>query len=306
MENIPRTERFAVIRPINKGWSGDRKYRLEDRTGRVFTLRLGQSGQYERKSQEFAWMQKVFDLGVPMPQPLEFGLSLDGSSPYLILSWCDGEEAESALPPLAIDRQYDIGVRAGQILRLIHSLPAPPDQTDWASRFSRKTDRKIINYRNCPVKFPDDERIIDYLHANRDLLTNRPQCFQHGDYHVGNMILAGDHLQILDFEKFDFGDPWEEFNRIVWSAQASPAFASGQINGYFDGRPPDLFFQLLAYYIASNTLSSIPWAIPFGGGEVAVMLDQASAVLSWFDGMSDPIPSWYMAQRPLDTPELMR
>jgi|GEM_PF-4231484 len=59
-----------------------------------------------------------------------------------------------------------------------------------------------------------------------------------------------------DFDRYDFGDPWEEFNRIVWSAAASPHFATGQLRGYFSDKPPQEFFKLLAFYIASNTISS--------------------------------------------------
>jgi len=28
-----------------------------------------------------------------------------------------------------------------------------------------------------------------------------------------------DELIIIDFDRYDFGAPWEEFNRIVWSAK---------------------------------------------------------------------------------------
>ena len=65
------------------------------------------------------------------------------------------------------------------------------------------------------------------------------------------------------------------------------------VNGYFDGDVPPEFWKLLALYISSNTLSSIPWAIPFGQGEVEVMLHQAGEVLSWYDCMRNPVPSWY-------------
>jgi hypothetical protein len=40
-------------------------------------------------------------------------------------------------------------------------------------------------------------------------------------------------------------------------------------------------------------LSSIPWAIPFGEGEIRTMLNQAKDVLAWYDGMKNPVPSWY-------------
>jgi serine/threonine-protein kinase len=107
------------------------------------------------------------------------------------------------------------------------------------------------------------------------------------------MIDSTGRLTIIDFNRNDFGDPWEEFNRIVWCAQKSPLFASGMVNGYFDGNVPMEFWKLLALYISSNTLSSIYWAIPFGQAEIDTMLNQAKEVLEWFDNMQNPVPTWY-------------
>lgn len=100
-------------------------------------------------------------------------------------------------------------------------------------------------------------------------------------------------LTIIDFDRDDFGDPWEEFNRIVWCAQSAPSFASGMVDGYFDSEVPMMFWKLLALYICSNTLSSLPWAIPFGEGEIQVMRKQAAQVLEWYDGMKNVVPTWY-------------
>jgi hypothetical protein len=109
------------------------------------------------------------------------------------------------------------------------------------------------------------------------------------------MIISADkRLSIIDWNRPDYGDPWEEFNRIVWSAQCSPYFATGQLRGYFGGEPPIEFFKLLALYIASNTLSSIYWAIPFGQSEVDTMMNQSQDVLSWYDNMQNPVPTWYL------------
>ena len=107
------------------------------------------------------------------------------------------------------------------------------------------------------------------------------------------MIGRDQKLCIIDFNRNDFGDPWEEFNRIVWCAQAAPRFASGMVDGYFSKDIPMEFWELLALYISSNTLSSVPWAIPFGDGEIQVMRRQAADILCWYDGMNTVIPSWY-------------
>ena len=53
------------------------------------------------------------------------------------------------------------------------------------------------------------------------------------------------------------------------------------------------FWELLALYICSNTLSSLPWAIPFGEEEIQTMRHQAAEVLSWYDNMRRVIPTWY-------------
>ncbi|MBR1477197.1 MAG: hypothetical protein IJ608_04450 [Lachnospiraceae bacterium] len=101
-------------------------------------------------------------------------------------------------------------------------------------------------------------------------------------------------LCIIDFNRNDYGDPWEEFNRIVWCAQKSPHFASGMVNGYFDNEIPRDFWKLLALYISSNALSSVYWDIPFGESEVETMINQAEEVVTWYDEMTNPIPTWYI------------
>ena len=173
-------------------------------------------------------------------------------------------------------------------------IPAQKGIEDWEIYFNRKADRKIKMYEECPVKYENGQAFIDYINAHRYLLSGRPQTYQHGDYHIGNMMIGNDkQLYIIDFNRNDFGDPWEEFNRIVWCAQAAPLFATGMVNGYFDNDVPFRFWELLALYISSNTLSSVPWAIPFGESKIQVMVNQAKDVLSWYDNMTKSVPTWY-------------
>lgn len=241
-------------------------------------------------------MRQVADLGIPMCRPLEFGTSEEGV--YSIQSWIDGVDAEKTAPTLTEEEQYFYGFQGGKILKEIHKIPAPEGTEDWESFFNRKADRKIQWYEGCPLKYENGQAFIDYINAHRHLLKDRLRTYQHGDYHIGNMMIGRDkRLYIIDFNRNDFGDPWEEFNRIVWCAQTAPLFATGMVNGYFDNDVPTQFWELLALYISSNTLSSLPWAIPFGEKQVQVMIDQAKDVLSWYDNMTNPIPTWYKGLR---------
>lgn len=277
---------------IDKGWSGDKKYRAECADGTICLLRTSEPETYERKQAEFAVMQAVDALGIPMCRPISFGKT--DEFVWSIQTWIDGEDAESVISSYSDTEQYSYGLTAGRILAKIHTTPAPDTQEDWESRFNKKIDRKIRGYRACPLKFDGAEDMIRYIGENRYLLRGRPQSFQHGDYHTGNMMIdRSGTLTVIDFNRFDYGDPWEEFNRIVWCAQASPRFASGMVNGYFDEDVPMEFWRLLALYISSNTLSSVYWAIPFGQTEIDTMMNQAREVLEWYDNMKNPVPTWY-------------
>ena len=278
--------------PIDKGWSGDRKYCAVTSDGTKYLLRFSPVERLARKQREFETMEQLAALGIPMCLPIEFGTCAEGV--YSLQSWIDGSDAEAAVMSMAAPEQYRYGSESGRILAQIHSIPAPADTPDWEHRFNAKIDRKIAMYTACELKYENGDAFLTYLKQNRHLLQNRPQSYQHGDYHVGNMMInpAGE-LIIIDFEKHDAGDPWEEFNRIVWSAQAAPAFAAGMVDGYFAGNVPMEFWKLLALYICSNTLGSLPWAIPYGEEEIQVMRKQAAQVLMWYDGMQTVIPTWY-------------
>ena len=285
---------------IDKGWSGDRKYCVTVADGSKYLLRVSPNDRYERRKWEFEKMGEVAKLGIPMCLPVEFGNCEEGV--YSLQSWIDGEDAESLVMAMEESEQYRYGLDAGRILAKIHTILAPIDAPDWEARFNAKIDRKIAMYENCELKYDSSsDEFLEYLAQNRCLLKNRPQSYQHGDYHIGNMMIDREgKLTIIDFEKGDYGDPWEEFNRIVWCAQAAPAFASGMVDGYFGGEVPMDFWKLLALYICSNTLGSLPWAIPFGEKEIQVMRNQAAQVLQWYDGMKKTVPAWYRQRREQD------
>lgn len=278
---------------INKGWSDDKKYCVTDQNQQKYLLRVSDKEKLDSKKIEFDIMEKVASLGVRMCKPIKFELC--GDEVHSIHEWIDGRDAIETILTYSEKQQYIYGVETGKILRKIHTIPAAEVCEDWEIFFNRKIDDKISKYKECPVQYESGQVFIDFLNENRELLKNRPQVLQHGDYHIGNFMIEEDReIYVIDFDRFDFGDPWEEFNRIVWSAQVSPSFASGMIDGYFDDKVPDLFWKLLAVYILSNLVGALPWAISYGEEEVSVMQNQAKEILEWYDYMNRLVPSWYM------------
>lgn len=282
---------FLEQREIQEGWSDDRKYYAKLEDGKEVLYRTSPIQRMVSRQEEFRLMKRVEELGVPMCLPLSFGIEKEYV--YTLYSWIHGELAENWIPKQSEEVQYRYGWDAGRILKKIHSLSPTEEQEPWESRFNKKIDKKLKSYKECPLQYPKGEKMVAYVEQNRHLLKGRPQRVQHGDYHVGNMMIEQERLVVIDFNRHDVGDPWEEFNRIPWCVEQSSFFASGMVDGYFDGNVPQEFWRLLALYICNNSLSSIPWAIPFGEEQVQVMMEQAKQILSWYQDMETIFPSWY-------------
>ncbi|MDR2361007.1 MAG: phosphotransferase, partial [Oscillospiraceae bacterium] len=295
MTDIPQYPTFVKIEPLNKGWSSDKKYTVETTDGKKLLLRVADISEYDHKKTEFDMMQKVAAQGVPMQQPIDFGVCDGGKSVYQLLTWIDGEDAETALPMLTEAEQYSLGVEAGEILKKMQTLFASLPSHDWLNNYGKKIDGYIRNYQNCGITSDGDELLIHHIEENRHLLDNRPTCFTHDDYHPGNMILTIDKkLCIIDFQQFRNVEPYHAMSGLVFSAKTSPHFATGQIHGYFKGEPPADFWRLLSLYMAVIAVNALPWSIPYGQSEIDFAHRQIADILYWFDNMQNPVPSWYL------------
>ena len=69
---------FVTKEPINKGWSKDKKYCVTDENGNRYLLRVSDIAEYDKKQSEFNMMKQVSALGVPMCQPIKFGVCDEG------------------------------------------------------------------------------------------------------------------------------------------------------------------------------------------------------------------------------------
>lgn len=300
------TEKYAVtdITYIDKGWSGDKKFRIVTADGTKYLLRItpvnfaGGIGEYsmwsilDKKRADIARTQRqLIELGVPICEPVEHGQCADGV--YSIHTWIDGEDALDVIPELPDSRQYAYGLEAGRILKRLHSIPAPADEMAWEARVGARTRRRMREYNECPVQFEDSPDFSACILANRMLLRDRPQCFIHGDYQLENMMIQDGRLVIVGFNQYEYADPWAEFSAAVKSAHVSPIFVSGMVNGYFDGEVPEEFWRLQALYISSDLLAAIPESTFYGDEEVEKVLAQAREVIGWYGHMRERVPSWY-------------
>ena len=296
-QDIKYYESFVKIEPINKGLSSDKKYYIETSDGKRFLLRIADISEYEHKKTLFNMMQRVVVLDIPMPNPVDFGLCNGGKNVYQLLTWCDGENLETLLPALSEIKQYSLGLKAGEILRRIHTIPAPDNLADWSIRYLETNDSRINAFNQCGVQIAGSEAIYRYYKNNKHLLNGRPQCLHHGDYHIGNFLITDhDDLSVIDWELLDYGnyaDPWEEFNRIG-NSDVIPCFTTGLMRGYFNGEPPAAFWPLFALYLSAGALMLVAWAFYRQKDCLEDCIQNANKMLCWFDYMNNPMPTWYL------------
>lgn len=278
--------------PLLKGWSKDKKFRLTSSDGKKFLLRISESELFEKKKKQFELLEKIDALGINASKPVSFGSLPDGKV-YTVLTWLDGEDAEKVLPELSAEKAFHLGINAGKTMKKLHTVAVNTDSFSWWELYKNKIERKIKNFRENEIELPKKELVVDYVLGNMEYAKDRPALFQHGDYHCGNMIVNGDGIGVIDFDKNGIADPYDEFKCFCWNVYANPNFENGMINGYFDSEVPDDFWHVLSLYAAESLLGHITWAMRFGEREINTAKKVYNDMLVWFDNFNRIIPEWY-------------
>lgn len=290
-KNIEISKTWREITLLDKGWSKDRKYKIIDEFNNKYLLRVSPKNLYEKRKEQFELMQKIKQLEINAPKILDFGV-LNDEEIYMLLTWVDGEDASEAIKQYNIQSQYELGFKAGKILYKIHSLDSSID-LNYFINYKVKINQKIERIKECPITFLKCELVINYLLENIEFLNNKELKITHGDFHIGNMLIKDNKIYIIDFDKIKKYNFYDDFKPFCWNVYASPYFASGIINGYFNNNIPSDFFKILSIYAAETLISHLPWAITFGEKEVETALKVANDTLKWFDDFKVEIPLWY-------------
>ena len=293
---IPGSERWLRVEKIDKGWSNDEKYKIVCETGEIYALRLSGADKAEDKRTEFERLQRLSGLSFPVSRALEFGTTADGAQVYQLLTWVEGDPLEERLDAFSPDAQYALGWEAGEALRQIHDLDPAARQAGWEQRMTDKILARTRAYETCEHRVEGDGIAMAYVQEQAGLLQDVRQVMQHGDYHIGNLLLTPEgRVGVIDFNRSDIGDYVEEFYKVqAFDRERSIPFARGKIDGYFGSAPiPEEFWRRLSLYVAYTSLFSIVWAIPFGQADVEGMQERCRMALDDYEGFRRFIPKWY-------------
>jgi serine/threonine-protein kinase len=297
MKDIPNFDTFTKVEPIAKGASDDKKYLVETTNGQKLLLRISDIENIGVKKAEYEMLKCVATLRIPISLPIDFGVCNDGKNVYQLLSWLEGDDLQSLLPSMTEAEHYAYGMKAGELLRLIHTIPAPSNAEPWEDWFMEYVQESIDCYNYEDVKFEEADVLIKYIQNNKHLLKGRPQTLIHSDFIDTNIIVLSDgSLGVIDFNyeilEKDYGDPWNDIIFLEeWDDEISPRYSTGFVRGYFGGEPPQGFFNMIAFYSACDVLAGLNEA--YEDGEPEAGLEYMQHVLRWFGNMNNPVPTWY-------------
>lgn len=295
IRQIPNLQSNARITPINKGYSSDQKYIVEQ-DDRKFLLKTFERKEYSSKEMEFEALRRMEQMNVRCSRPLGLGQFNNDEQGYMLLSYVEGEDASEVLAHLSDQEQYQIGYNAGVELQKIHGYIAPEGIASWNERKLKKHHEYLTKYKQLGIRIKKDTAVLAFIENHLHLMEHRPNLFQHDDYHVGNLIIKGHNLSgIIDFGRFDWGDPIHEFLKVgMFSAEVSIPFSMGQIRGYHQGtEPDDLFWKLYSLYLAMCLISSVVWIVRVKPEETAIMMGKIEKVLDDHDYFKLMKPKWY-------------
>jgi len=293
-EDIKGYDKWIKIEKIEKGWSFDTKYYVETEDKQTLLLRISDIKFYDKKKKEFEVISLYSKLGFIMSNPIDFGVFNQESEVYMLLSWVEGEDLETALPKLSIDEQYQLGREAGLILKKIHSIQVDEKDLPLKTKEEKKLNQ-ILRYEKSDLRIENDETALQYVKNNLHKIWKKPPVYQHGDFHPGNLLLTKDKkLGVIDFNRWEIGDPYEEFYKLEsFGTLISIPYSIGQIDAYFDDQVPDDFWEILSIYVAHSALYSIEWARPFGEKDIENMKDICLKSFKHYDYFKTHIPIWY-------------
>lgn len=282
---------FSKVELLEKGWSNDTKYYIEDKNNNKFLLRLSDVSLYDKKQFEFNLLKEVEKIGIGMPRPIEFGV-IDNFV-YLLLSWVDGIDAEKVILSLDEKTQYFLAVKAGKILREIHSIKIDVD-LNWNTIFKERVEQKVKRVKNVSVHHEYLELFINYLIDNLELTIGRPLSILHSDYHLGNMLITrNSEISIIDFNKIKIGDPFYDFKQMIWTVRITNVFALGLIDGYTDFKPSNELFKLIKLYSIESCVGNIGWAAELGKSDIQIAIELFDNIYEDYEGLKLDVPRWY-------------
>lgn len=284
--------RISDIAPIEKGFSIEKKFKITAVDGN-YLMRLSPMETYAGKIHEFDLMRKLHDMGVQCNKPINMFRDEEQNTVCAVHSYLSGLDAEDNIARMPEEIQYKAGIEAGHDLKWINSLNG--DTNNWKERKWKKHESYVSRYFKQDYRFENDEKILKFIETHYSPSEAVKDHLQHDDFHLGNIIINNHgYVGILDFNRYDWGDPLHEFVKLEWFTwPVSELFARGQIEGYFGKRSiDDVACLQISVYIAMSIFSTIVWTLEFYPHTWTAIEVKMRRILDHFNNFDNIRPKW--------------
>ncbi|MBP1949668.1 aminoglycoside phosphotransferase family protein [Virgibacillus litoralis] len=292
-EKISYLKNAKAIVELNKGFSHDKKYVVDNK----HLIRIFRIQNHENRKREFDILNRLVAFSNYVPKGFEFKSLINDGVAYMVLEYLPGEDAEGALKYLTEQEQYAAGFHAGEELLRLHQFSAPVNYPSWYSVKRKKNNRYLEQLKEINIDKNIKEMLAIYIKKNEHLMKDRPNTFQHDDFHPANILIQDKTFSgIIDFQRMDWGDPIHDLHKLgFFSKRISIPFTRGIIDGYHKNTAiNESFWQLYALYSAMHIVSALVWGKKLGSENFERMLAYSLDVIEDHDRFRQCIPNWYM------------
>ncbi len=281
----------SSIKEIKKGYSFCTKYIL--RNHKSYLIKIF-------KKEKFNSYKKVFDTVSKLSDNKYINKFIkvkeEDDYAYIISEFFSGNDLEEVINTYSDQEQYELGYIAGGILSEINEIDAPNEISSWYDRKVKKHEYYLKGYRESKYSFKNDEKVLDFICKNINLMKDRPNKLQHDDFHLANIIIKDNKINgIIDFDSMDWGDPVHEFVKLGTITQfISIPFSIGQIDGYLKEKPSEKFWKLYSLYHGMVAIASVVWTEKYYPDDLDDEIKNINVFLNDFDYFDSLIPKWYV------------
>lgn len=294
LRDIPEFNTFKRIVPLKENFL-ESKYHIyrKDNTDCLLAVYNSMFRQIDLKKIELH--NHILNNKVPTNDLISYGVCNNNRKFYILFSWINGTDLSKIVLEFSDNKQYELGLNAGQLLKRIHDIKSTNTYVNNDDRIKyllNKYENNVLYFEKYPF-LETFLSLIKTAHGNNCYRFS----FLHGDYSIYNMVFSDGKIAVIDWVYGSFGDPWEDFVRNIVNAKISEPFAIGQIDGYFNYKIPEGFWRTLYFYTLIHQVELLDLEVIDEKSKEAFIISKHTLFMKEYCDVNTCIPKYYKNRR---------
>lgn len=278
-----------LIEAIDKGFSTDKKYKLTTLSGELYFMRQSEKSSVKDKlKDEYHTLKLLMEKKYPAPKPICYFQHVKKS--YLITTFLNGQKLLDTVSDLSQDEQYQLGIKAGELLKSLHNqfkIELPLD-----AFIQRKMNEYLAPF-DCHVCQEIYHILFTYVSENLHLIPSISSILEHSDFHLGNILIHDNQLSLIDFNGSHVGIIHDEFYKLeLFDFEISPYYVKGVFDSYLSSLEKVSFFRLHKVFLAISLIQALRWGSTQNDDVYRTEIDRANRIIRSYDRFQSVFPNW--------------